>query len=126
MVYVSVGLFGVIGALLRYYLGVSVSTVWHHSFPLATLLANLFGCFLLGWISTYLSRLGKLHPYILTGLGTGLIGSFTTFSTFSVETVTLIHSSNWGMAIIYVLLSFWGGLWAALMGTKKMEGRGKG
>ncbi|HJV16891.1 MAG TPA: fluoride efflux transporter CrcB [Bacillales bacterium] len=125
MVYVSVGLFGVIGALLRYFLGLSIHHIWHQSFPLATLLANLIGCFLLGWITAYLSHLNKLYPYLMAGIGSGLIGSFTTFSTFSVETVKLIQASNWGTAILYVLISFWGGLWAAWMGyvflAKKQE-----
>lgn len=118
MVYAVVGIFGVVGALLRYYLGISMSMVWHDSFPLATLLINLSGCFLLGWITTHLSRINMFPPSIITGIGTGLIGSFTTFSTFSVETVKLILGSHWGIAILYVLSSLWGGLLASYLGFR--------
>ncbi|MCD7036336.1 fluoride efflux transporter CrcB [Metabacillus sp. GX 13764] len=110
MNYLIIGLAGAIGALARYYLGVATGASWHYIFPLATLLANLSGSFILGWFTAYLSRLNKLHPHLVTGIGTGLIGSFTTFSTFSVETVQLIQGGNWGTAMAYVLLSLWGGL----------------
>lgn len=118
MVYAVVGIFGVVGALLRYYLGISMSLFWHDSFPFATLLTNLIGCFLLGWITTYLFRINMLPPFIVTGIGTGLIGSFTTFSTFSAETVKLILASHWGLAILYVLISLWGGLLASYLGFR--------
>lgn len=110
MVYLIVGAAGIAGALLRYYLGLSLSGWWDQSFPLATLVINLIGSFVLGWITTYLGKLPKFHPALVTGIGTGLIGSFTTFSAFSVETVELIQASKWESAILYVLLSLWGGL----------------
>ncbi|MCQ6281039.1 fluoride efflux transporter CrcB [Bacillus sp. EB600] len=94
MVYIFVGIAGVLGSLSRYYLGLSIGTWWHHDFPLPTLSINLIGCFILSWLTMYISRLNLLHPYLVTGIGTGFIGSFTTFSTFSVETVKLIHSSH--------------------------------
>ncbi len=118
MVYLIVGLFGAVGALLRYSLGVSINMVWHQAFPLATLTANLVGSFFLGLLTMHLSRLKIFHPYLLTGLGTGLIGAFTTFSTFSVETVKLFQASHWVTAIFYVLISLWGGLFCSWMGFK--------
>lgn len=47
MVYIIVGIAGILGALSRYYLGLNIDTFWHHIFPLATLLMNLIGCFVL-------------------------------------------------------------------------------
>ena len=58
------------------------------------------------------------HPHILAGIGTGLVGSFTTFSTFSVETVTLIQHETWTLAILYVFLSLFGGLLMSWLGYK--------
>ncbi|SFA53763.1 camphor resistance protein CrcB [Parageobacillus thermantarcticus] len=118
MIYVVVGLFGIIGALLRYYLGLLVNNWWSGSFPLATLLANMIGCFALGCLNAYLPRLRNIPSYVATGLGTGLVGSFTTFSTFSVETVELLRTSHWGTALVYVFLSMCGGLLMALCGFR--------
>jgi fluoride exporter len=116
MVYLLVGAAGVVGALLRFYLGVYVHDWWHYSFPLGTLLTNLIGSFVLGWGTMYLFKLDKLHPNLVTSIGTGLIGSFTTFSTFSVETVELINHSQWAIAFIYVTLSVLGGLLMSWVG----------
>jgi CrcB protein len=118
MIYLVVGLAGIIGTLLRYYMGMVVDFWWLGYFPLGTLLVNLIGCFALGWFTTRISKIEAIHPYILTALGTGLMGSFTTFSTFSVETVVLLQSSRWVTALLYVLLSLWGGLLMGWLGYK--------
>ncbi|WP_459501779.1 fluoride efflux transporter CrcB [Bacillus sp. C1] len=118
MVYIIVGIAGILGALSRYYLGISIGLFWHHPFPLATLFINLVGCFLLGWITTYISRLKLLPAEIVTGIGTGFVGAFTTFSTFSVETVTFINHSEWTFAIVYVVCSVLGGLFMSGLGYK--------
>lgn len=107
--YIIVGIAGIIGALLRYYLGLWVHNWWEYSFPFATLITNYIGCFALGWFTTWVAR-SKFPSRVQTGIGTGLIGSFTTFSTFSVETVQLIQQHLLGIALLYVLLSLWGGL----------------
>lgn len=110
LIYIIVGIAGILGALSRYYIGLTIHTFWHHSFPLATLLINLAGCFLLAWLTTYIARLNILPSEAVTGIGTGFIGSFTTFSTFSVETVQLINHSEWSTAFLYVSCSILGGL----------------
>jgi CrcB protein len=118
LLYFYVGFAGIIGALLRYLIGIYFNHWWFYDFPLATFLTNMAGSFILGWFTTFLPRLKFIHPYMATALGTGFVGSFTTFSTFSVETVTLIHESKWGTAILYVLLSLWGGLLFSWLGYK--------
>nr|WP_166911320.1 fluoride efflux transporter CrcB [Saccharococcus thermophilus] len=122
VVYVVVGFAGIVGALLRYYLGLFVGDWWNGLFPLATWLTNMIGCFALGWMTTYLPRLSNLPPYVATALGTGLVGSFTTFSTFSVETVQLLRASHWGMALFYVFLSLCGGLAMSWLGFRFGQG----
>ncbi|PDY79509.1 fluoride efflux transporter CrcB [Bacillus cereus] len=116
--YIIVGIAGILGALSRYYLGFTIDTLWHHSLPLATLTINLIGCFLLALLTTYIARLNILSSEVITGIGTGFIGSFTTFSTFSVETVKLINHSELGIAFLYVLCSMLGGLIMSGLGYK--------
>jgi CrcB protein len=127
--YIIVGIAGIIGALLRYYLGLWVHQWWIYSFPFATLITNYLGCFALGWFTTWAAN-SKFPAWLRTGLGTGLIGSFTTFSTFSVETMQLIHQHLWGIAFLYVLLSLWGGLlmahWGYHLAQTRYEKRQKG
>ena len=131
MNYLLVGIGGIIGSLLRYYLGVFTHSWWEYDFPLGTLLINLIGCFVLGWFTNRVVKLKLFHPHVLAGLGTGLVGSFTTFSTFSVETVTLMQNSLWASAFLYVLLSLLGGLFMSWLGyelghrsVKRIQERG--
>ncbi|MGV3466068.1 MAG: fluoride efflux transporter CrcB [Heyndrickxia sp.] len=129
MGYFLVGIAGIIGASLRYLMGLPFSHTLLHGFPVATFLTNMIGSFILGWFTTYLPKLKFLPPQVTTVLGTGLVGSFTTFSTFSVETVQLIIASRWGIAILYVLFSLWGGLlfsWLGYRTGKRYKGHEKG
>lgn len=116
MIYFLVGVAGMAGALLRFFLGDVVGLLWVGLFPLSTFLANMVGSFVLGWFTTHLTPMKKLHPFALTAIGTGLVGSFTTFSTFSVETVQLMKGSHWFMALFYVFLSLFGGLFMSAFG----------
>lgn len=118
MLYVYVGLAGALGALARYGIGIGMHTLWTGTFPLGTLTVNLIGSFLLGWLTHYLFRTGRLSPMVVTALGTGFIGSFTTFSTFSVETIVMIESGNLIGALTYVTLSIVLGLFSSWLGYK--------
>lgn len=116
MIYFVVGIAGAVGSLLRHSIGVWVHSYGFLSFPLGTLFTNLIGCFALGWFTQWMSDRGNVSPVIRVGIGTGLIGSFTTFSTFSVETVQLLRQGAWLSGAGYVLLSLWGGLLLAWLG----------
>ncbi|MDR7073090.1 fluoride efflux transporter CrcB [Fictibacillus barbaricus] len=113
-----VGFGGVIGALLRYYIGLWSSEWTHTIFPIGTFTANMIGSFILGWLTTRIIQHQVVHPYLAAAFGTGIIGSFTTFSTFSVETVQLIQTGHWQMALLYVLLSLLAGLLFSWSGFK--------
>lgn len=114
---VSVGVAGVIGALLRYFAGISVHMwVIVGVFPLETLLVNVVGCFALGWLAEFVEQKPSMPDWFRIGLGTGLIGSFTTFSTFSLEMVELVQGRHWILAIIYIGSSLIGGLMSVQLG----------
>jgi CrcB protein len=98
-VYVAIG--GALGAMLRYSLNyLPVST----AFPFKTLIANIFGSFIIGMIAGVADIKGVDEKLSLL-LKVGFCGGFTTFSTFSLETMTLIEKGDWGVAAIYAATS---------------------
>lgn len=122
--YLSVGIGGMIGATLRY----SVSLLFANNilFPYDTLFVNLIGCFILSYLLHQDLVRRNFKPEIFTGSTTGIIGSFTTFSTFSVEVVSLFHSSI-SFAIFYIIISIVGGIFLCYIGylcaTKRQESK---
>ncbi|MBA4495416.1 fluoride efflux transporter FluC [Paenactinomyces guangxiensis] len=105
-----VGVGGFIGTLLRF----AVSRLLHQpGFPWGTLFVNWTGCFLLAWLLAVNTRTGRISPEWQTGLGTGLLGSYTTFSAFSAETIQL---GNWKWQAVYVAVSVIGGIALAVLG----------
>jgi fluoride exporter len=113
---IAVGAGGFFGAILRYLLG-----EWVHpadGFPLGTLIVNLLGCLFLAWFFTVTTRRWKISPTLRLSVGTGFTGAFTTFSTFSVETLHLLQNHQFGYAMTYVLLSVIGGIALAVFGAR--------
>lgn len=118
LIYIAIGVAGMLGALLRYYVGIWIPTTWIWGFPLGTLLINLAGSFCLSWFTVWSTRYASIPSWLKTGIATGFIGSFTTFSTFSVEVLTLVQHHAWLTAIVYVLLSAWGGFFLCWSGYR--------
>lgn len=111
MNYLIVGVGGVIGAILRYTIGKIFSEVMEKDHPVATLFINVIGSFLIGYLSTkHLSGEYKLF------LMTGLLGGFTTYSTFMLETSRYIKKDKHIKALIYVFVSLVAGIIAAIVG----------
>lgn len=105
MMYLMIALGGAVGALSRYSATKWINGYWHHSFPLATMLINVLGCVLMGVVFVIISeRMPSLEPYRPL-IMVGFLGAFTTFSTFSLEIVSLINMQAWLSAISYLLLS---------------------
>ncbi|WP_243291518.1 fluoride efflux transporter CrcB [Bacillus sp. FJAT-47783] len=113
--YLAVGIGGVIGALLRYVISVYLTKATA-PFPLGTMFVNFVGSFTLGFFTARWIEKKLLPSYIRTGIGTGLIGSFTTFSTFSVEFVQLLQEGHIIYALLYSSFSLVGGLTLAFFG----------
>lgn len=112
--YIYLVLFGMLGAVARYAIELLVHT---GSFPLATLIINLAGCFLLAFIVRFLTWMPWLSSQTITLMGTGFVGSFTTFSTFALESAELVRIHPL-IAIMYILSSVLGGLFAAILGYR--------
>ncbi|WP_079509362.1 fluoride efflux transporter CrcB [Mesobacillus jeotgali] len=118
MVYIGVGIGGMVGSVLRYFVSLTAASLLSNGFPIGTLLVNLAGSLFLGWFTAAVISRNKMNPILSASIGTGLTGSFTTFSTFSMETLIMIESGRIGMGIVYVLLSAVGGLLLAAAGFK--------
>jgi CrcB protein len=112
-----VGLGGCLGAIARYKLG---GAVLHHTltwrFPLSTLLVNILGCLVAGVIAGCIERLDWFSPDTRIFLLTGMLGGFTTFSAFGVDTVFLLRRGEVSVALAYVGLSVVCGLAALWLG----------
>lgn len=116
MNYWIVGIAGMTGALLHHYTSLIFEPLPAGSFPVGTLLVNYIGSFVLSWLNGKAGTL--ISPGLQLAIGTGLIGSFTTFSTFSIETIQLWEQGLWGKSGLYVLCSIWGGWLLAWTGWK--------
>lgn len=115
---VLVGLGGILGTLLRYYLGrwAAVRTARRGSrFPWGTWIINISGSLLLG-ILTSLHINGTIPDWSWLVLGTGFCGAYTTFSTFGYEAISLIEGGHKTLATLYVLSSLGLGLIAVWSG----------
>ena len=112
--YIALG--SAIGGVGRYLLQGLIQRLTGGTFPTGTLLVNLSGSFLLGMIIRYGVDTPTLTPEIRAFLTIGLCGGYTTFSTFSYETVALMEDGEWTRAALYVALSVGLGLLATFLG----------
>lgn len=123
---VVVALGGVLGALARYAVSVAVPHSDPAAWPWATFVVNVLGCLLLGivldvvgarqaaWQRTHPSRARLARPF----LASGVLGGFTTFSTFSVEAVRLAEEGRAGTAVAYAVASVVLGVLAVVVGRR--------
>ena len=85
-------------------------------FPLGTLLVNLLGCFIFSWLVKHILSDIDVSARLVLGVGVGFCGALTTFSSFALDTMKLVQSDQIGLAFIYLLLSFFGGLAMTVLG----------
>lgn len=111
----AIGAGSMIGGVLRYLMVLWSGQKQSGDFPLGTLLVNLIGCLLIG-IIYQLSEHWDLSTEWRLAITTGLLGGFTTFSAFSLETVTMLRDGYTGAALFYLLLSVGGGILATFAG----------
>ncbi|HCN06106.1 MAG TPA: fluoride efflux transporter CrcB [Bacteroidetes bacterium] len=110
LVVVMIG--GGLGSALRYGVSLILTSPNAGTFPVSTLLVNIVGSGVLGLV---LGLSSKLSSSSILLVGTGLCGGFTTFSTFSGETLTLLSEGRYGTALAYIGVSVVGGLTCAAL-----------
>ena len=113
--YVAIAIGGTLGCWARYTQTSLVQAVFGRDFPLATLSINVIGSFLMGFLFI-IERL-IVPPSVRVGVLTGVLGGYTTFSTFEMETLLLAESGEFLKAALYVILSVVIGFAAAFGGA---------
>lgn len=112
--YLVIAFFAFIGGTARYWVGVWIPAV--SGFPLGTLLVNLLGCFIFSWLVKHILSDIDVSARLVLGIGVGFCGALTTFSSLALDTMKLVQSGQIGLAFIYLLLSFFGGLAMTVLG----------
>ena len=120
MIYLLIALGGAAGSLLRYVVGRVVQGMSASGFPIGTMFVNVSGCFIIGILVRQFMNV-QLSPELRALLIVGFCGGFTTFSTFSAETLGLIEGGEYARATGYVILSVGLCLTATLAGMTTMR-----
>ena len=112
-----IALGGAVGALARHGVSTAVAAAFGPRFPFGTLIVNVAGSFAMGWLFALFAERMHVTPEMRLLVTTGLLGAFTTFSTFSVETLALLQAGRWVAGAANVALSVTLCLVAAWLGT---------
>jgi CrcB protein len=115
LVFVGAGL----GGIIRYWCQLTLNKAYY-ALPLGTIAVNLIGCYAIGLLYG-ISESKYISKHINTFLVPGMLGGFTTFSAFSLETLVLIHKGKYLLAVTHILLSVGGGLVFAYLGYRSMK-----
>lgn len=113
--FLLVGLGGFIGSYLRYFISGFIEQKILSSFPFGTFAVNIIGCFIVGVLFAMSTRFNLVPEYRLL-LATGFCGGFTTFSSFSYESVSLLQDAQFLYGFLYAGLSLLIGCLAAWLG----------
>jgi len=97
-----VGIGGAIGSILRYLASYFISNKFLSTFPIGTMVVNITGCFLIGVVFAFAEK-NSISPEWRFFLATGICGGYTTFSTFSLESFSLIREGHIVYALTYII-----------------------
>ena len=104
LLYIAAG--GAIGAVLRYVMGNVTARYFNPNWPYGTFIINITGCFLMGFLMTLIVDKQLLPPVWRLFLCVGILGGFTTFSSFGYEVYTLLYEGNLYGGLVYAAASF--------------------
>jgi CrcB protein len=119
--YLHIGLGGFIGSMCRYGLHGMLYRMLGDRFPYGTLAVNVIGCFTIGLLMTAFEERWLVEPNIRLFLTVGILGGFTTFSTFSYETIEILRAGNIATGFLNIIGSIifcLGGTWAGSIAAK--------
>lgn len=114
--FLFVGIGGAAGSMLRYLTHLLTARYFTGMFPLATFIANIAGCFLIGILMSLLIENNAFNHQLRLLLVTGFCGGYTTFSAFSYENMILLSNNNSLLAIGYIIASVLVGMLAVWLG----------
>lgn len=113
----AIAAFGTLGCWARYGQTIFVQNNFGRDFPIAVLSINVIGSLLIGFVFFATLERFAINPALRTGILTGFLGGYTTFSTFELETLLLVENGEALKAALYVLLSVGLGLAAVFLGA---------
>lgn len=116
----AVGAGGFVGAVLRWLIGL-IPVELKSGFPVKTFAINIVGCFAIGLVTALAAKLFPENTRLTLFLKTGICGGFTTFSTFALETKSLMENGEKASAAAYVLMSLVFGIAAVFLGQKTVK-----
>jgi CrcB protein len=119
-----IGLGGFFGAICRYALTGLAHRIWATTFPIGTLIVNIVGCFFLGAVMYLVQSHGAMSPNARLFITIGLLGAFTTFSTFGYETIALVNDREFIYAVWNIISNLMLGLLAVWLGRLVMRAFG--
>ncbi|MGA7395055.1 MAG: fluoride efflux transporter CrcB [Terrimicrobiaceae bacterium] len=105
--YLAVMIVGAFGCAARMWLSSLLAEKYGPAFPIGTLVVNVLGCFIIGVFAGITRADGGIlvHPVIRQAVMIGFLGGFTTFSSFGLQTISLLNDGEWGYATLNVVLS---------------------
>lgn len=120
----AIALGGAVGALSRYGVNIGVAKLLGIGFPWGTLIINIAGCFLMGVLIARTAQMETVSPELRAFCATGFLGAFTTFSTFSLDFVTMWERGEMMQAALYMIASVILSILALFAGQMIMRGLG--
>jgi CrcB protein len=125
MLYLIVFLGAGIGGAMRHGVNIGAAKLFGPGFPFGTFIVNVAGSFAMGLLAGYFAYRAGVPQHLRLFLTTGILGGFTTFSTFSLDAAVLVERHSYGMAAVYVVGSAAAGVAALFIGLALFRSGGQ-